>query len=54
MKEIENLGNDATDKEKDMYDDLLLVNEMYERGYEFLPIDLYKSDAKNLKIGEKI
>ena len=39
MKEITGLGNDATPKDKDMYTDLELVNEMYERGFEFLPID---------------
>ena len=43
MKEITSMGNDATPKDKDMYTDLELVNEMYERGLEFLPIDLYKS-----------
>ena len=43
MKEITAMGNDATPKDKDMYTDLELVNEMYERGLEFLPIDLYKS-----------
>ena len=43
MKEIELMGNTATQKEKDMYDDLEIVWEMYERGFTFLPIDLYNS-----------
>lgn len=47
MKEIELMGNTATAKDKDMYDDLEIVLEMYERGYRFLPIDLYHSDSKN-------
>ncbi len=47
MKEIELLGNQATAKEKDMYDDLEIVLEMYERGLGFLPIDLYASHSKN-------
>ena len=50
MQEIEKLGNDATPKDAEMYDDLQLVNEMYERGFEFLPIDLYKSHSKNFLI----
>ncbi len=45
IKEIDMLGNNATPKDKDMYDDLELVLEMYERGFSFLPIDLYKSHA---------
>lgn len=45
MKEIEMMGNQATPKDKDMYDDLEIVNEMYERGFKFLSIDLYKSHA---------
>jgi DNA polymerase-3 subunit alpha (Gram-positive type) len=45
MKEIGMLGNQATPKDKDMYDDLELVLEMYERGINFLPIDLFKSHA---------
>lgn len=45
MKEIELLGNNATKTEQDMYDTLEIVNEMYCRGINFLPIDLYKSDA---------
>ena len=45
MKEIDLLGNAATQKDKTMYPILELVLEMYERGFNFLPIDLYKSDS---------
>ena len=50
MKEIDLLGNNATQKDKTMYPVLELVLEMYERGFKFLPMDLYKSDAKKFKI----
>jgi DNA polymerase-3 subunit alpha (Gram-positive type) len=53
MKEIEALGNLATPKDKDMYDDSELVLEMYERGFKFLPIDLYKSHAIKFLIEEE-
>ncbi len=53
MKEIEMQGNQAANKDKDMYDDLELVLEMYERGFRFLPIDLYKSHATNFLIEEE-
>ena len=46
------LGNEAAPKDKDMYDDLEIVLEMYERGLKFLPIDLYKSDATKFKVEE--
>ncbi len=46
MKEIELQGNQATAKDKDMYEDLEIVLEMYERGLKFLPLDLYKSDSR--------
>lgn len=52
LKEIDALGNDASNKDKDMYDDLELVLEMYERGYKFLPIDLYKSHATQFQLEE--
>lgn len=52
MKEIETLGNQATPKDKDMYDDLEIVLEMYERGFTFLPIDLYKSHATKFLVEE--
>ncbi|MEQ8197436.1 MAG: DNA polymerase III subunit alpha [Clostridiaceae bacterium] len=52
MKEIEALGMQAPPKDKDMYDDLELVLEMYERGINFLPIDLYKSHATKFIVEE--
>ena len=45
MKEIEQQGNAATAKDKNVYSILELVLEMYERGINFLPIDLYKSHS---------
>ena len=52
MKEIEIMGYDAAPKDKDMYDDLEIVLEMYERGFKFLPIDLYKSHATKFQVEE--
>ena len=50
MADIKRLGNDASAKDKNMYSILELVLEMYERGLNFLPIDLYKSDAIKFKV----
>lgn len=50
MREIDIQGNAASTKDKNMYSILELVLEMYERGFSFLPIDLYESDAKKFKI----
>mgnify|MGYP005772745475 FL=1 len=52
MKEVDMLGNNATQKDKTMYPVLELVLEMYERGFEFLPMDLYNSDATKFQIEE--
>ena len=45
MEEIDKLGNAATQKDKGMYNVLEYVLEMYKRGINFLPIDIYKSEA---------
>ncbi|MBM7870867.1 DNA polymerase-3 subunit alpha (Gram-positive type) [Clostridium pascui] len=52
MKEIDMMGNQAAPKDKDMYDDLEIVLEMYERDIKFLPIDLYKSHASKFLVEE--
>ncbi len=38
-------GKEATPKETDVYNKLLIINEMLSRGLEILPIDLHKSHA---------
>ena len=50
IKELDLKGNAMTKKEQDMYAVLELVLEMYERGINFLPIDLYKSHWKNFLV----
>lgn len=50
MQEIKLKGNDASQKEKDQYVVLQIVIEMLARGYEFLPVDLERSDWRIYKI----
>ena len=45
MRDIKMKGNEATVKENAELATLQIVNEMFERGIEVLPVDLYKSDA---------
>ena len=53
MKEIDLAGNSATVKDKNMYAILELVLEMYERGFNFLPMDLYQSHATKFQVEEE-
>ncbi len=52
MRGIDFAGNSASQKDKNMYTILEIVLEMYERGFEFLPVDLYKSHSTKFLIEE--
>ena len=45
IEQLKAMGNEKSAKEKDTYDLLLIINEMMSRGYDFLPVDIYKSHA---------
>ncbi len=45
MKEIDSQGSQASQKDKNVHSILEVCNEMYCRGIEFCPIDIYESDA---------
>ncbi|MRH45958.1 PolC-type DNA polymerase III [Lactobacillus reuteri] len=47
MKEINDKGNDASAKEKNLLTILELANEMLERGFKFKMVDIEKSDASD-------
>ncbi|HEX3028117.1 MAG TPA: PolC-type DNA polymerase III [Clostridia bacterium] len=53
IKEFEQKGNQATQKEKNILTILEVANEMYARGIKFLPVDLYESDTVKFKITPK-
>ncbi|MCF6464698.1 PolC-type DNA polymerase III [Clostridium sp. Cult2] len=52
IKELENLSNQATAKEKNLLTVLEVVQEMYARGLKFEKVDLYKSDSDKFLIGD--
>ena len=52
MDEIRKKGDKATKKEQDSIKDMKLVQEMYARGLEFMPIDIYKAKAHRFQIME--
>ena len=45
LRDIKAKGKDATQKELDVYENMLIFNEMFSRGLEILPIDISKSHA---------
>ena len=51
MKDYKNAGQILwSNKEQDVLKDMKIVQEMYARGYEFLPIDIYKAKATKFQI----
>ncbi len=50
MKELKAKGLDMTDKEDKQFVALQTAYEMLQRGFEFLPVDLYRSDATRYRL----
>ena len=50
MHEYEKRKDELSKKEQDTYKDMRLVQEMYARGFEFLPIDIYTSEPHHFQI----
>ena len=43
-------AKELSPKEEAAYGDMKIVQEMYARGYEFMPIDIFKAEAKHFQI----
>ena len=50
IRDYKRRSDNLSNKEQETLKDMRLVQEMYARGYEFLPIDLYKSKATKFQI----
>ncbi len=50
MNDYQKRKDTLTNKEQDTLKDMRIVQEMYARGFEFLPIDLYKAKAHRFQI----
>ncbi len=50
MRDYKRRFNDLSKKDQDSYNDMRIVQEMYARGYEFIPIDIYRAKATHFQI----
>ena len=50
MREYENKKDKLSKKEQDTYRDMRIVQEMYARGFSFLPLDVYRAQATRFQI----
>lgn len=50
MREYENRKDKLSKKEQDTYRDMRIVQEMYARGFSFLPLDVYRAQATRFQI----
>ena len=50
MKDYERRKDSLSKKEQDTMKDMRIVQEMYARGFEFVPIDIYKAKASRFQI----
>ena len=50
MRDYEKRKDKLSKKEQDTYRDMRIVQEMYARGFEFLPLDIYSAKAARFQI----
>lgn len=50
MADYKRRGNELTKKEQDTYKDMKVVQEMYVRGFKFIPVDVYTAKARHFQI----
>jgi DNA polymerase-3 subunit alpha (Gram-positive type) len=50
MEEYQKRADTLSQKEQDTYKDMKIVQEMYARGFDFLPVDLYEAQAHRFRI----
>ena len=50
MADYKRRSNTLTKKEQDTYRDMRIVQEMYARGFEFMPLDIYRAKARLFQI----
>lgn len=50
IRDYKKRSDSLTNKEQDTLKDMKLVQEMYARGYEFMPLDIYRAKATKLQI----
>ena len=50
MDDYKKRKNELSDKEKDTFEDMKIVQEMYARGFEFVKIDIYRAKANRFQI----
>ena len=50
MKDYEKRKDTLTQKEQATVKDMKIVQEMYARGFDFVPVDLYKAQAHRFQV----
>ena len=50
LADFKRRSNELSKKEQDTVKDMKIVQEMYARGFEFMPIDLYRARARHFQI----
>lgn len=50
MKDYKKRSDTLTKKEQDSYRDMRIVQEMYARGFDFVPIDIFTAHSRNFQI----